>query len=622
MSFPALTEPAAPVSGAAGASVPAASGRAASQASAPVDHDAFGALVDVAQREQQSNEDAPVPHQEGIPDSPRTIEAGGSVAADAVPMADVTKHARHAAGLAGFMRAFKANHAATPGSAASGHSVSREVAAVQPTEEHEKSENEDALALGVVPGPAALDASRPQPIDLSFQHVPTGNITDGIAVDEVSTSGDSSVEATTHTADAATDRSAAVPPVAQFTSKEASSPGLTPSADNDASSRVDSAMDGAIASLASGKDNDTADTTTHRATASAASNTSAPTPATTSVTTPATPAVTSVDVRAGRGTEGPESQRTAPTVTGSPAPALLTNVQSPSVFAATASETAPTTASMPGSSASVASAPEVPVAAGTTPTAAVTAASAQTAGRPADTAPAAATSTEARPVGPVPTTQTSVFTRPRGAAFKVAVDGVDAPKVKGSIGASDTASFVYQRPVTSARQVNPLLAGATFMSPSVSPVAATALSETVSLGAALDQQVTEQIVQTLRMQMMQGGGEARIELNPNYLGRVQVAVKVENGAVTANVVAETAEVREWVSSRRDELSQTLAQQGLRLDRLEVADSQKPQQQREQASRDSRQPDRESPRHRRETPNSSDVFELQDPKTDSERVERV
>jgi flagellar hook-length control protein FliK len=146
----------------------------------------------------------------------------------------------------------------------------------------------------------------------------------------------------------------------------------------------------------------------------------------------------------------------------------------------------------------------------------------------------------------------------------------------------------------------------------VSPLAAAAGLVTPAAVSVVETQVRDQIVQSLRVQLLQGGGEATIELNPEVLGKVRVAVKVDGSSVTATVQAATAQVREWVTTHRDELSQTLAQQGLRLDKLEVAEAPKEQPARDQA-REQRQAPRESGRQRRDDrARDTDTFELQDP----------
>ena len=78
------------------------------------------------------------------------------------------------------------------------------------------------------------------------------------------------------------------------------------------------------------------------------------------------------------------------------------------------------------------------------------------------------------------------------------------------------------------------------------------------------------MVQAIRLHAIQGGGEARVRLRPEYLGEVVIAVKVEHGVVTASVHAATAEVRQWTQANEPLLRQALVEQGLHLERLTIS----------------------------------------------------
>lgn len=82
--------------------------------------------------------------------------------------------------------------------------------------------------------------------------------------------------------------------------------------------------------------------------------------------------------------------------------------------------------------------------------------------------------------------------------------------------------------------------------------------------------VVDQVVKSLRVQWKQGLGEARIQLRPEHLGPVDVSIKVEGGAVTAVVRAESAQVQEWLLANQQSLRQQLEAAGLRLDDLVVS----------------------------------------------------
>jgi flagellar hook-length control protein FliK len=81
--------------------------------------------------------------------------------------------------------------------------------------------------------------------------------------------------------------------------------------------------------------------------------------------------------------------------------------------------------------------------------------------------------------------------------------------------------------------------------------------------------VVPQIVKAIRLQWRQGLGEARIRLEPEHLGEVQISMRVQGGAVTAVVQAENPTVQGWIEARHQELRSALSEQGLRLQRFEV-----------------------------------------------------
>jgi hypothetical protein len=83
--------------------------------------------------------------------------------------------------------------------------------------------------------------------------------------------------------------------------------------------------------------------------------------------------------------------------------------------------------------------------------------------------------------------------------------------------------------------------------------------------------IVSSIVQTMRLQMRDGVGTAVVHLEPDYLGAVSIAVRVENGVVTASLHAENPQVRAWMEANAPLLSEGLAGQGLSLDRLVITD---------------------------------------------------
>jgi flagellar hook-length control protein FliK len=93
------------------------------------------------------------------------------------------------------------------------------------------------------------------------------------------------------------------------------------------------------------------------------------------------------------------------------------------------------------------------------------------------------------------------------------------------------------------------------------------------LDHAAEAELPQQIVQAIRMQWSDGVGDAKITLKPEYLGDVSISIRVEHGAVTASLDASTPAVREWIQGHESMLRQGLADQGLHLDRLVVAEPQ-------------------------------------------------
>ena len=92
-----------------------------------------------------------------------------------------------------------------------------------------------------------------------------------------------------------------------------------------------------------------------------------------------------------------------------------------------------------------------------------------------------------------------------------------------------------------------------------------------SASSPVDNELPDQIVQSLKLQATQGGGEARVLLRPEYLGELTVRVVVEHGVVTARLEADVPAVREWIERHEGSLRQALGEHGLKLEELVVSD---------------------------------------------------
>ncbi|GED70236.1 hypothetical protein BRE01_39380 [Brevibacillus reuszeri] len=102
----------------------------------------------------------------------------------------------------------------------------------------------------------------------------------------------------------------------------------------------------------------------------------------------------------------------------------------------------------------------------------------------------------------------------------------------------------------------------------------------------LPEQVTQIFVSKMNIKQINGVHEAKLVLNPQSLGQVDVTIKSHNGVITAQFHAETQAAKDMLDNQLPQLRAALTQQGLQVDRLEVNQQQETafsfQQQREQA----------------------------------------
>jgi flagellar hook-length control protein FliK len=119
----------------------------------------------------------------------------------------------------------------------------------------------------------------------------------------------------------------------------------------------------------------------------------------------------------------------------------------------------------------------------------------------------------------------------------------------------------------------------------------------------------DQIVQAIRLQWSRGGGEAHIRLEPQHFGELTVSLRVDQGQVVARLQADTPIVREWLQANQQVLRQSLAEQNLTLNRLEVSE---PSQSRQGAARDGQHEQgeaKERSARRPRTPDAGETFEV-------------
>lgn len=82
--------------------------------------------------------------------------------------------------------------------------------------------------------------------------------------------------------------------------------------------------------------------------------------------------------------------------------------------------------------------------------------------------------------------------------------------------------------------------------------------------------VFEQIVQRAALHVKSDQGEMRIDLKPEFLGHVRLQIVTEHQQVTVRILTELPMVRDMIESNIQQLKSDLQQQGLRVERVEVA----------------------------------------------------
>lgn len=86
----------------------------------------------------------------------------------------------------------------------------------------------------------------------------------------------------------------------------------------------------------------------------------------------------------------------------------------------------------------------------------------------------------------------------------------------------------------------------------------------------LTQEVFGQIVQKAKLLVTPDLSEVKIQLKPDFLGKLNLTVTSENGKVTAKFNAENYRVKEIIEANLNTLKDALAEQGLKVDQLLVS----------------------------------------------------
>lgn len=147
-------------------------------------------------------------------------------------------------------------------------------------------------------------------------------------------------------------------------------------------------------------------------------------------------------------------------------------------------------------------------------------------------------------------------------------------------------------------------------SPAAAAIAGTMSASAIASRPAMDldrADLQSQIVQAMRVQWNGTGGDARIRLQPGYLGELTISLKVEHGAVVAHLATSTPDVRQWIESNEATLRQALAQHDLKLERLVVLDEEPTSDSDPEAAPGDRE--EQQPSRRRRRPAEDATFEV-------------
>lgn len=95
-------------------------------------------------------------------------------------------------------------------------------------------------------------------------------------------------------------------------------------------------------------------------------------------------------------------------------------------------------------------------------------------------------------------------------------------------------------------------------------------NKTTEFDSNLDtQQILNQIVRKAELMVKSNSSEMKIELYPEFLGKLTIKIMVEEGAVTAKFITDNHQVKQMLDANLNMLRQSLENQGMRVERAEV-----------------------------------------------------
>jgi hypothetical protein len=168
-------------------------------------------------------------------------------------------------------------------------------------------------------------------------------------------------------------------------------------------------------------------------------------------------------------------------------------------------------------------------------------------------------------------TQSKASDDPRSPAEK-APGELTLSTADGVVEEGDSSSLRFDAALRDVRSL-----GVTDSSPDKPAEAAAVAKGRDAAGTPVKAGVFEQIVQRAAVHVKNDQGEIRIDLKPEFLGHVRLQIVTENQQVTVRIHTELPMVRDMIESNIQQLKSDLQQQGLRVERVEVAVADDPRQ---------------------------------------------
>ena len=104
-------------------------------------------------------------------------------------------------------------------------------------------------------------------------------------------------------------------------------------------------------------------------------------------------------------------------------------------------------------------------------------------------------------------------------------------------------------------------------------------------------EMTSFIINKLEIVKQTGFTEARISLNPEHLGQVDIKLTMQNGQLIAQFMTRSTDAKELIDQQMAQLRSALLAQGLQVEKIEVTQSSQPSN--ANLYQDGRQPDQDS-----------------------------